>query len=43
MEVVQRLSEDLHGAYQRVRSVGLGRARRARLPRSGTASRSLAC
>jgi CRP/FNR family transcriptional regulator, cyclic AMP receptor protein len=34
MEVVHRLSEDLHGAYERVRSIGLNRARRARLPRS---------
>jgi CRP/FNR family cyclic AMP-dependent transcriptional regulator len=34
MEVVHRLSEDLHGAYERVRSIGLNRTRRARLPRS---------
>jgi CRP/FNR family transcriptional regulator, cyclic AMP receptor protein len=36
MEVVHRLSEDLHGAYERVRSIGLNRARRARLPRGRT-------
>jgi CRP/FNR family transcriptional regulator len=35
MEVVRRLSDDLHGAYERVRSIGLGRARRARVQRSG--------
>ena len=29
MEVVRRLSDDLHGAYERVRSIGLSRARRA--------------
>jgi CRP/FNR family cyclic AMP-dependent transcriptional regulator len=34
MEVVRRLSEDLHGAYERVRSVGLTRARRARIQRA---------
>ncbi len=34
MEVVRRLSDDLHGAYERVRSVGLNRARRARLHRA---------
>jgi CRP/FNR family transcriptional regulator len=33
MEVVRRLSEDLHGAYDRVRSIGLSRARRTRLQR----------
>jgi len=33
MEVVRRLSDDLHGAYERVRSIGLSRARRARLQR----------
>ncbi len=33
MEVVRRLSDDLHGAYERVRSIGLNRARRARVPR----------
>jgi CRP/FNR family transcriptional regulator, cyclic AMP receptor protein len=36
MEVVRRLSDDLHGAYERVRSIGLNRARRARLQRSGS-------
>jgi CRP/FNR family transcriptional regulator, cyclic AMP receptor protein len=39
MEVVHRLSEDLHGAYERVRTIGLNRARRARLQRG----RSMAC
>src|ERR1700692_72700 len=34
MEVVHRLSEDLHGAYERVRTIGLTRARRARLQRA---------
>jgi len=34
MEVVRRLSDDLHGAYERVRSIGLGRARRARMQRA---------
>jgi CRP/FNR family transcriptional regulator len=34
MEVVRRLSEDLHGAYERVRSIGLVRARRARVQRN---------
>jgi CRP/FNR family cyclic AMP-dependent transcriptional regulator len=34
MEVVHRLSEDLHGAYERVRTIGLNRARRARLQRT---------
>jgi len=33
MEVVRRLSDDLHGAYERVRSLGLSRARRARIQR----------
>jgi len=33
MEVVRRLSDDLHGAYERVRSIGLSRARRARVSR----------
>jgi CRP/FNR family transcriptional regulator, cyclic AMP receptor protein len=33
MDVVRRLSDDLHGAYQRVRSIGLTRARKARAPR----------
>ncbi|MDR3764321.1 MAG: Crp/Fnr family transcriptional regulator [Acidobacteriota bacterium] len=33
MDVVRRLSDDLHGAYDRVRSIGLSRARRARLQR----------
>jgi CRP/FNR family transcriptional regulator len=30
MEVVRHLSDDLRGAYERVRSIGLNRARRAR-------------
>ncbi len=34
MEVVRRLSDDLHGAYERVRSIGLTRARRARIQRT---------
>ena len=34
MEVVRRLSDDLHGAYERVRSIGLNRARRARAQRT---------
>jgi CRP/FNR family transcriptional regulator len=34
MQVVLRLSDDLHGAYERVRSIGLSRARRTRLPRA---------
>ena len=34
MEVVRRLSNDLHGAYERVRSIGLNRVRKARLQRS---------
>lgn len=39
MEVVRRLSDDLHGAYERVRAIGVHRARRARVPRT----RRLAC
>ncbi len=34
MEVVSRLSEHLHGAYARVRSIGLNRVRRTRLQRT---------
>ena len=34
MEVVRRLSNDLHGAYERVRSIRLNRVRKARLQRS---------
>jgi CRP/FNR family transcriptional regulator len=34
MDVVRRLSDDLHGAYERVRSIGLSRARKARTTRS---------
>ena len=34
MEVVRRLSDDLHGAYERVRSLGLNRARRTRVQRT---------
>jgi CRP/FNR family transcriptional regulator, cyclic AMP receptor protein len=34
MEVVRHLSDDLHGAYERVRSIGLNRARRARAQRA---------
>ena len=34
MEVVSRLSEHLHGAYTRVRSIGLNRVRRTRLQRT---------
>jgi len=30
MEVVRRLSDDLHGAYERVRSIGLSRSRKIR-------------
>ncbi len=30
LQVVRMLSQDLHGAYERVRSVGLARARRSR-------------
>jgi CRP/FNR family transcriptional regulator len=32
--VVQMLSQDLHAAYERVRSIGLTRTRRPRLPRA---------
>ena len=39
MEVVSRLSEHLHGAYERVRNIGLNRARRLRPQRA----RSLVC
>lgn len=35
MDVVRRLSDDLHGAYERVRSIGLNRARKTRVARSG--------
>ena len=34
MEVVRRLSDDLHGAYERVRSIGLSRTRRVRIQRA---------
>ncbi len=34
MDVVSRLSEHLHGAYERVRTIGLNRARRVRLQRA---------
>jgi CRP/FNR family transcriptional regulator len=33
MMVVSMLSQDLHGAYERVRSIGLSRSRRPRTPR----------
>lgn len=33
LQVVNLLSEDLHFAYDRVRSLGLGRSRRSRAPR----------
>jgi len=33
LQVVSLLSQDLHVAYDRVRAVGLGRARRSRAPR----------
>jgi CRP/FNR family transcriptional regulator, cyclic AMP receptor protein len=33
LQVVNLLSEDLHTAYDRVRSLGLGRSRRSRAPR----------
>src|SRR5512146_271853 len=33
MMVVNMLSQDLHGAYERVRSIGLSRSRRPRAPR----------
>lgn len=39
MDVVRCLSDDLHGAYERVRSIGVNRARRARVPRG----RRVAC
>jgi CRP/FNR family transcriptional regulator len=38
MMIVQMLSQDLHGAYERVRSIGLSRTRRVR----GVRSRSIA-
>jgi CRP/FNR family transcriptional regulator len=34
MEVVRRLSDDLHGAYERVRSIGLSRSRKVRIQRA---------
>jgi CRP/FNR family transcriptional regulator len=34
MDVVRRLSDDLRGAYERVRSLGLSRARKTRVARS---------
>jgi CRP/FNR family transcriptional regulator len=34
MEVVRCLSDDLHGAYERVRSIGLNRSRKPRVPRT---------
>jgi CRP/FNR family transcriptional regulator len=33
MEAVRSLSDDLHGAYERVRSIGLNRSRKARVQR----------
>ena len=39
LELVSRLSDHLHGAYERVRSIGLNRARRVRLQRA----RSIVC
>lgn len=33
LQVVNLLSQDLHVAYDRVRSIGLGRSRRSRVPR----------
>lgn len=36
MEVVRHLSDDLHDAYERVRSIGLNRARRVRAQRSSS-------
>jgi CRP/FNR family cyclic AMP-dependent transcriptional regulator len=33
LQVVHLLSQDLHSAYDRVRSIGLGRSRRSRAPR----------
>jgi len=38
MMVVQMLSQDLHAAYERVRSIGLTRTRRPRLVRTRVAS-----
>jgi CRP/FNR family transcriptional regulator len=38
MTIVQALSQDLHGAYERVRSIGLSRTRRIR----GVRSRAIA-
>ena len=38
MMIVQMLSQDLHGAYERVRSIGLSRTRRVR----GVRSRAMA-
>lgn len=35
MMVVQMLSQDLHAAYERVRSIGLTRTRRPRTPQAG--------
>ena len=32
LQVVHLLSQDLHNAYDRVRSIGLGRSRRSRAP-----------
>jgi CRP/FNR family transcriptional regulator, cyclic AMP receptor protein len=34
MEVVRRLSDDLHSAYDRVRSIGLSQVRRVRIQRA---------
>jgi CRP/FNR family transcriptional regulator len=34
MDVVRRLSDDLHSAYERVRSIGLSRGRRPRIQRA---------
>jgi CRP/FNR family transcriptional regulator, cyclic AMP receptor protein len=34
LQVVHLLSGDLHGAYERVRAIGLSRTRRPRTPRS---------
>jgi CRP/FNR family transcriptional regulator, cyclic AMP receptor protein len=36
MEVVRRLSDDLHGAYEHVRSIGLSHARKIRIQRART-------
>ncbi|HYE26273.1 MAG TPA: cyclic nucleotide-binding domain-containing protein [Clostridia bacterium] len=38
MMVVQMLSQDLHGAYERVRSIGMTRSRRPRIVRQRVAS-----